>query len=202
MRQKLLALLCLSLFAFSSAFAQTRTISGKVTDQENGTTIPGVSVSVKGASVATQTDADGNFRLNVPQNATALVVNFIGYVRQEIALTSASTYNVSLVPDVTQLSEVVVVGYGSGRRVGASVGTVSTVAAKDIEKKPMANAFDALQGRVAGLQIFTSSGEPSQGSSVRLHGSGSLGASNTPLYVMDGIPVASGAIVSLNPNDI
>lgn len=96
----------------------------------------------------------------------------------------------------------VVVGYGTAREIGTVVGSISRVSSEQLESRPLANVWDAMQGRVAGLQVYTSSGEPTQLSSVRLHGVGSLGASSTPLYVLDGIPVSPNNILSLNPNDI
>lgn len=180
--------------------AQNRIISGKVTD-ESGAPIPSASVQVKGTKVGTSTSQDGTYSLTVPSSAKILIISSINFESAEFAIGSSNTVDASLKSTSSALGEVVIVGYGSAKRVGSTVGNISTVNAKTIQEKPTANAFDALQGKVSGLQVFTSNGEPSQTSSVRLHGVGSLGASSTPLYVMDGIPIDPGTVISLNPND-
>jgi TonB-linked SusC/RagA family outer membrane protein len=201
--KKLVLSLFVLMIVVSSVFAQDRTITGTVTDREMGKPLPGVTVRIRGAQGATQTQANGTYSIVVPAGATSLEFAYLGFVTATRPLTSASsTINVVLEGDATGLNEVVVTGYGSGRALGSIVGSVATVSARVVENKPVANAFDALQGKVSGLQVFTSSGEPSAASSIRLHGVGSLGASNTPLYLLDGIQVDAGSIVSLNPNDI
>jgi TonB-linked SusC/RagA family outer membrane protein len=198
MRKLTLLLLGVVLFV-GTAFAQ-RTISGVVAD-EKGNALPNVSVVVRGSTTGTTTKTDGSFTLSVPANATAIVFSSVGMIPKEVSLTSVSAYTVRLESAAGDLSEVVVVGYGSAKKKSEVAGSLTTVDAKRIQERPSANAFDALQGKVAGLQVFTSSGEPSASSSLRLHGVGSLTSSNTPLYVMDGIPVDAGSIVSLNPED-
>lgn len=200
MKKQLLSIL-LCTFLFSAAFAQNRTITGVVTSADNGETLPGVSVVVPNTTVGTQTTNDGSFTLSVPSNANTLQLSFIGYVSRTVTIGTSNQINVSLEPDASELSEVVVVGYGTGRALSTVVGSVSHVSADAIKGKPTANALESLQGRVPGLQVFTSNGEPSATQSIRLHGSGSLGASSTPLFVLDGIPVADGSIVSMNPED-
>lgn len=199
MRKFFYLLLC-TLSAAGYAGAQSRSVSGRVTDEKNSP-VANASVIVKGTNKGATTDTAGEFTLSVPANAKKLVVSSLNYEASEVLISSDNTVNVSLKSSETAMQEVVVVGYGTGRRVGTSVGSVTTVNAEKIQDRPAANAFDALQGKVAGLQVFTSSGEPSQLSSLRLHGVGSLGASSTPLYVMDGIPVNPNAIINLNPND-
>lgn len=186
--------LCLQLWA------QSRTITGKITDAQ-GNGVPNASVTIKGTKVGTTTNADGTYTITVPANARSLVVSSVGFQNQELAIGSQNSVTVALESADKAMDEVVVVGYGTARKVGTVVGNVATVNAEKIQDRPTANAFDALQGKVAGLQVFTSSGEPSQLSSIRLHGVGSLGASSTPLYVMDGIPIDPGTVISLNPND-
>lgn len=189
------------LFVASSAMAQNRTITGTVTSKEDGLPLPGVSVKVKGASIGASTGANGRFSLSVPASATVLEFSSLGFLSQTANIGSGNTINVSLETDAKALTEVVVTGYGTGRPVGTIVGSVATVSSRVVDSKPTANAFDALQGQVAGLQLFSSSGEPSVASSLRLHGVGSLGASNTPLVLLDGAQVDPNVIVSLNPND-
>lgn len=199
--KKLLQSLFILLFVASSAMAQNRTITGTVTSKEDGLPLPGVSVKVKGASIGASTGANGRFSLSVPASATVLEFSSLGFLSQTANIGSGNTINVSLETDAKALTEVVVTGYGTGRPVGTIVGSVATVSSRVVDSKPTANAFDALQGQVAGLQLFSSSGEPSVASSLRLHGVGSLGASNTPLVLLDGAQVDPNVIVSLNPND-
>jgi len=198
--RKLFYLLVCTLFVVTHAGAQSRSITGRVTDEKNAP-VANASVIVKGSNVGTTTNAAGEFTLSLPANAKTLVVSSLSFEASEVAIGSNSVVNISLKSSETSMEEVVVVGYGTGRKVSSVVGSVTTVNAEKVQDRPAANAFDALQGKVAGLQVFTSSGEPSQLSSLRLHGVGSLGASSTPLYVMDGIPVNPSTIISLNPND-
>ena len=198
--RKFFCLLLCTLFMVVYAGAQSRSISGRVTDELNSP-VANASVSVKGTNRGTTTNTTGDFTLSVGANAKTLIVSSVNFEAAEVPIGSDKTVNISLKSSQSDMQEVVVVGYGTGRKVGTTVGSVTTVNAEKIQDRPAANAFDALQGKVAGLQVFTSSGEPSQLSSLRLHGVGSLGASSTPLYVMDGIPVNPNAIINLNPND-
>lgn len=198
--RRILMLMLGVLLTAAQLFAQGRTITGRITDAQ-GSAVPNASVTVKGTSTGTSTNAEGNFSLNVPADAQTLVVSSVGFQNQEVAINGRTRIDITLSSVEKAMDEVVVVGYGTAKRVGSVVGDVATVNANKIKDKPTANAFDALQGKVAGLQVFTSSGEPSQTSSIRLHGVGSLGASSTPLYVMDGMPIDPGTVISLNPND-
>ncbi len=182
--------------------AQNVQVTGTVTSADDGMPIPGASVMIKGTSTGVSTDLDGKYSITVPQAASTLVFRFVGMTTQEVVVEGRNVINVVLELDATQLEEIVVIGYGTGRKIGTVVGSVAQVSAEKIESKPVANVWDAMQGRVAGMQVYTSTGEPTQISSIRLHGVGSLGASNTPLYVLDGVPIASGNMLSLNPNDI
>jgi len=185
----------------TTAYGQTIRITGTVSDASDGSTLPGVSILIKGTQQGTVTDINGRYELNADGNAT-LVFSFIGMLTQEIPVGGRNVINVALEPEITALGEVVIIGYGTARPVGTVVGSVSTVTAEKLESKPVAKVLDVLQGQVAGMQVFTSSGEPSQTQSIRLHGRGSLTSSAAPLYVLDGVPVAQGNILSLNPNDI
>ena len=190
------------LFAFSiQTFGQTLRVTGTVTDAADGSTLPGVTVLVQGTTIGTVTDINGRYEINAAADAT-LLFSFIGMTTQEVPVQGRNVINVALETAMTALGEVVVVGYGTARPVGTVVGSLTMVGSQEIERRPVANVWDAMQGRVAGLQVFTSSGEPSQLSSVRLHGVGSLGASSTPLYILDGAPIAPGNVLSINPNDI
>jgi len=200
--KKLLQSLFILLFVASAAMAQDRTITGTVTSKEDGLPLPGVSVKVVGTKNVVQTGSDGHYSVKVGPSVKALEFVFIGYQSEILTLGSNSTLNLTMATDSKGLSEVVVVGYGTSKSLGTTVASVKKVSGEVVADRPIANAFDALQGQVAGLQVYTSSGEPSASSSLRLHGSGSLGASSTPLYLLDGIPTDGGNVISLNPNDI
>lgn len=199
MKHKLLTTMLAVACVTSMSYAQSRQVSGKVT-AEDGTPITGATITVVGSDVATQTNQSGNFTINVVPGGT-LRVSSLGYVTQNVSIGNSGTLSIILKSDDTDLEEVVVIGYGSGRSIGSRVGSKTTVSSKDIEGKPTANAIEALQGRVPGLSVLTSNGEPSATQSITLHGTGSLGASSTPLFVVDGIPTDAGAIVSTNPDD-
>lgn len=190
-----------SLFMFVGiALAQQKVVSGVVVSAEDNQPIIGASVVAKGFSgVGAQTDFDGKFQFEVPANCKTLVVSYVGMTSQEVA--AGSNLKIVLKSDSKALDEVVVVGYGSAKKISTTTASIVKVGAKQLEEKPIANPFDAVQGKVAGLQVYNSSGEPSKISSVRLHGSGSLGASSTPLYILDGVPVSAGFVLSMNPSD-
>jgi TonB-linked SusC/RagA family outer membrane protein len=175
-------------------------IRGKVSD-ENGNGIPGVSIVLKGTNIGTATDSNGAYAIAVPdenKNGT-LVFSFIGYTTEEMPINGQSTIDVKLMPDIKTLSEVVVIGYGTQkqREVTGAVGSVTT---KDIAGVAVTGLDQALQGRIAGVQVTQNSGEPGGNVSVRIRGLGSINGSNEPLYVVDGVPY--GSLNAINPNDI
>nr|WP_297644456.1 TonB-dependent receptor [uncultured Bacteroides sp.] len=133
-------------------------------------------------------------------SAKTLMISFIGMQTQEVAI--KPHVKVVLKSDSEMLEEVVITGYGSAQKLGSVVGSVTAVSSEKLEKKPVANVADALQGQVAGLQVFTPSGEPSQSVRMRLRGVSSINSSSEPLFILDGAPISSGAFTALNPNDI
>jgi TonB-dependent starch-binding outer membrane protein SusC len=214
MRKFLLGFASALLLLSSTAYAQERTVSGKVSSAEDGSSLPGVNVVIKGTTAGTVTDADGNYKLNVPLGGGSLVFSFIGLQSIDIVIGERSVVDVSLALDVTQLSEVVVTGYGTTLKKEFS-GVTSTVNAADIAKLPILSASQALQGQAAGVFVTQNSGAPGGGISVRVRGQTSINASNDPLYVIDGVPVIAGdltqngfggqeqsALAGINPNDI
>jgi TonB-dependent SusC/RagA subfamily outer membrane receptor len=172
-------------------------VRGQVTD-EGGNGLPGVNVLVKGTNTGTSTDAGGNFSISVPDNNAVLVFSFIGYVPEEIAVALPPMINVKLIPDIKSLSEVVVVGYGTQERKDVT-GAVGSVDTKQLESIPIVNAGQALQGRVAGVNITANSGVPGAGVKVDIRGIGTVNNSD-PLYVVDGFYPAN--INTINANDI
>ena len=132
----------------------------------------------------------------------SLTISSLNYVQKDVVIAPNNTANASLVTSAADaLGEVVIVGYGAAKKKSEVTGSLVTVNAERLQNRPAANMFDALQGKVPGLQVFNNSGEPSASPSIRLNGVGSLGASSTPLYVMDGVPIDGSTIVSLNPED-
>ena len=136
--------------------------------------------------------------MQVPRKLTQ--ISYIGMETQEVEI--QSELRIILRPNTELLDEIVIVGYGTGKKLGSVVGSVSTVNTQKLEAKPNMNFGDALQGQVAGLQVMTSSGEPTETSSMRIRGLSSLNAGTEPLYILDGAPVSSSVFTSLNPNDI
>jgi TonB-linked SusC/RagA family outer membrane protein len=179
----------LLVFVSTIAWSQGRTVTGKVTSADDGSGLPGVNVVEKGTSNGTVTDVNGAFSLNAGDNAT-LVFSFVGYATQEIAVAGQSSISVNLQADVTALSEVVVIGYGEVNKRDAT-GAVASVKAESFNRGIIASPEQLIQGKVAGVQMTSSSGEPGAAVSLRIRGTTSLRAGNGPLYVVDGIPLSS-----------
>ncbi len=169
-----------------------KTITGQVTDLSTGETLPGVNIVVKGTTVGTVTDIDGNYRLTVANEVTTLVFSSIGYERVEESVNGRSTINLSLAPDIQSLSEVVVIGYGTQEEKDLT-GSVSSLEVDDVNRVGVASADQILQGRVAGVNVKQASSAPGGLTSVRIRGSNSFTGSNEPLYVINGVPVFNDA---------
>ena len=196
-----LSVVALSLTALAS-FAQNVSLTGNIKDASTGEPIPFAAVVVKGTMNGAASDADGNYAITAPTGAT-LVFSSIGYESQEIAVAGKSVLNVALKPDAEALEGTIVIGYGSAKKVASLVGSVTTVKSEIVNKTAAATPLDALQGQVAGLAVLSSGGVSGDNNvSMTLHGTGSLGASSTPLFVVDGIPTGSGTVMAMNPNDI
>src|SRR5512138_1296130 len=202
---------CLLLLSLTG-FSQEKMITGKVTDQ-NGSGIPGVSVTAKGSTVGTQTGTDGTFRLSVKSSVTTLVFSSVGYATQEVSI-SGATIDVKMAVSNATLGEVIVsTGYGTARKKDLT-GSITQISSKDFQKGPQTSPLQLIQGKVPGVQISTGNGMPGAGIYIRIRqgssfGSESGGGSNDPLIVIDGIPIESGGIAGvanplalLNPNDI
>jgi len=192
-------LLLIAVLFSTLTYAQSRTVKGKVTSTDDGSSLPGVNITVKGTSTGTITDVDGNFSLNVPNNDAVLVFSYVGFVTQEMVVGTTSTINIKLVTDTETLSEVVVVGYGTVKKKDLT-GAITQVSSKDFNPGVNPNPLQAIQGRVAGLNITQTSGDPTSNPTVRLRGYTSLGGGAEPLYVVDG--VIGVPINSISPNDI
>ena len=198
--------------------AQDRTVSGRIVDGETGEALIGASVTVKDTSLGTVTDLDGNYSLSVPDGAT-LVVSYVGYITQEIAVGAQTSIDVSLASDAEQLGELVFVGYGSVRKADLT-GSVGTVDNENLLKGVVIAPDQAMQGKIAGVQVINNSGQPGGATTIRIRGNSSIRTGNQPLFVIDGVQLTgasskpgadTGALGStppanplnfINPNDI
>ena len=196
--------------------ATDKTVSGKITSAEDNSGIPGVSVVIKGSMAGTNTDADGGYKIDVPGDNSVLVVSAVGFVTQEISIGAKSVVNVTLAVDMKTLTEVVVVGYGTQKK-SQLTGAISSVSSKMISEMPITNLGQALQGRVAGVDVAQSGSKPGTVPKILIRGRRSFSAGNNPLYVVDGIPLSgdrnellatrpfdfvSGGYEDMNPNDV
>jgi TonB-linked SusC/RagA family outer membrane protein len=176
---------------------QQQTVSGKVTDASNNEPLVGVTVMIEGTSQGTTTDADGKFSITASGNAT-LVFSYIGYNVEKVAYTGQSTLDISLIADIKSLEEVVVVGYGTVKKRDLT-GSVTSIKANDVTVTPTNNVMEALQGKIAGMDIQQSSGAVGSDATIRLRGIRSIYGSNDPLYIVDGVNTSYNQI---NPSDI
>jgi TonB-linked SusC/RagA family outer membrane protein len=188
----------LLLVAGTAALAQSRTVTGKVTSQDDGGGIPGVNVLVKGTTTGAITDGSGGYSVSVPGNDAILVFSFIGYTAQETPVGSRSTVDVRLAPDVKALEEVVVTGYTTQQKKDIT-SAVAVVSPKDLLAVAATSVQQQLQGRAAGVMVLNSN-VPGQGANVRIRGIGTL-SNNDPLYVIDGVPTKDN-LANFNQNDI
>ncbi|RZL50766.1 MAG: TonB-dependent receptor [Pedobacter sp.] len=180
-------------------FAQT-TIKGKVLDERN-LPMPGAGIKLKLSGKSTVTDANGDFTISAGSEEKTLVVSYIGYPAQEIEIKSGTTtYNVTLTPDSKNLNEVVVIGYGTQKRRDVT-GSIVSLSGAAIKEVPVANIQQALQGRLAGVEVQSVGTAPGAGAQIRVRGERSINASNNPLFVVDGIPY-NGTLNDINPDDI
>ncbi|MFZ5939866.1 MAG: SusC/RagA family TonB-linked outer membrane protein [Bacteroidota bacterium] len=184
-------MLSLLLFVGYNLMAQGVQITGNVTNSEDGTALPGVSVAVKGTTVGTVTDFNGDYSLAVPANATTLVFSFVGMTPKEETIGGRTLINVELVPEAKALDEVVVTALGLSREKKALSYAVQDVSGDEISQAKETNIINSLQGRVAGAQITNTSGAVGASSRIILRGVTNLGANNQPLFVVDGIPISN-----------
>lgn len=198
MKSKIQMLLLWILFSgIGVSYGQSFRISGQIKD-ESQVPIPGANVLVKGTVIGTVSDSDGKFSLSVPDQNSVLVISFLGYVTQEIVANNQREINVSLVPDISELGEIVVVGYGTQKKSDLT-GAVSTVSGRDLAERRMATVSQSLQGAVPGVMVRRSNNAPGSSANIRIRGITTIGDSN-PLIIMDGVPINS--IDQINPNDI
>lgn len=186
--QGIVGVLVFSFFCFGSVLAQEKMVQGTVTDANTGETLPGANVTVEGTQIGTTTDGEGQYQVEVPGPDATLVFSFIGYQEQRVEVGEQTEIDVTLREEVGQLDEVVVTGYGTQRR-GDITGAQASVDVAEAVTGQNNSPQDLIQGRIAGVQVVSNSGEPGAGMRIRVRGQKSLSASNDPLYVIDGVPI-------------
>ncbi|MEL7002625.1 MAG: SusC/RagA family TonB-linked outer membrane protein [Bacteroidota bacterium] len=185
---------------------QDRQISGKVLDEE-GLALPGVNILIKGTTVGTVTDIDGNYNLTVPNDNATIVFSFVGYLTEEVTVGNRTVINLTMSPDITTLGEVVVVAYGESRKAEL-IGSVATVGAETLDKLPITTFEEGLAGQVAGLSVRQNTSRPGGAPEILVRGIGSISAGNAPLFVVDGFIFGNtndqlnNPLAFLSPNDI
>ena len=184
-----------------SAIAQSKTVTGKITDQSTGRPIEGVDITVKGTTTTVVTNAEGSFSISIPSNESVLVISYVGYGTQEITVGAQSTISISMSNTQKKLDEIVVIGYGSIKRRDLT-GAITSVKPDEITARPGPNPMESLQGRVAGLDITRTSGQPGAPVNIQLRGTRSFTASGNPLFIVNGLPVPGDYYSTLNPYDI
>ncbi len=203
-------LLCITFAGLSLSASAQKALSGKITD-ENSQPLIGVTVSIEGTTVGTISDIDGNYQLQVPADKEngMVVFSFIGYETVTTAIPASGKLNIQMNQAVTELGEVVAIGYGTKRK-GDLTGSIASVSEKDFNGGVVSSPEQLINGKVAGVQIMSKGGSPSAGSAIKIRGGASLNASNNPLIVLDGVPLEEGGIMGndnnflslINPADI
>jgi TonB-dependent SusC/RagA subfamily outer membrane receptor len=200
-------LLISGLFFLLQVQAQQRMLTGTITDSNDGSPLPGATVVLKGTTVGTATNYNGEYQINV-KTGDVLVVSFVGYEPQEIPISEESVLNLSLNPSTINVDEVVVIGYGTVAKEDAT-GSITAIDSKDFNSGVISSPQELLSGKVSGVVITSKGGIPGAGSNIRIRGGSSLRANNEPLIVIDGFPIdnsdlggQSNALSTINPNDI
>lgn len=213
MKNRKLLILFLFLLGSMQLLSQQRTITGTVTDNSDGSTIPGVSILAIGTEIGTVTDIDGNYSLTIEETVTKLRFSFMGMRTEEIEIGTSAIINIRLESDNIGLDEVVVIGYGSVKKSDLT-GSVALVNMDDLSEVPSSSFDKKLQGRVAGVQVTALSGQPGGATSMKIRGANSIMSGTEPLYVIDGVLMesqqnlswigspAENGLSSINPNDI
>ncbi|MEO9003131.1 MAG: TonB-dependent receptor plug domain-containing protein, partial [Ginsengibacter sp.] len=191
---------CFLLISFVNE-TQAQTVNGTVISAGDNQPLNGVTVQLAGSAHATTTDPSGNYRLTAVPTGGSLTFSFVGFKTQTVAVSGRTRINISLQVEAASLDQVVVIGYGSVKKTDLT-GSVGYVNVKDLAKAPVASFADALSGRVAGVQVNSSDGQPGGGINIMIRGAGSLTQSTTPLYVVDGFPIENLDPNTLNPDDI
>lgn len=204
MFRKLLFVVSLFHLVALGAIAQEKKIvEGVVIDSFDGSPIPGATVTVKNnTAIGTATNINGEFSLSVPSNTKTISVAFLGMKTVDVAVKFGTKMKITLSEDTKLVDEVVVMGYGSAKKLGSVTGSVAAISSEKLQNIPTANFTDALSGQVAGLSVLSSSGEPTASASIRMRGINSISAGVDPLFILDGSPISYDVFNALNPSDI
>ncbi|PCH69859.1 MAG: SusC/RagA family TonB-linked outer membrane protein [Bacteroidales bacterium] len=210
MKKSLFSMLILCVIGLQSVLAQSREVSGVVTSADDGLSIPGVSVIVKGTTIGTTTDFDGNYSLNVPEDGKILIFSFVGMTTQELEITG-SRMNVFMGSESIGMDEVMVVAYGVAKK-SSFTGAAQTVSSDQITSAKVESLDKALAGKVSGVRVASATGAPGSSGDIQIRGIGSITGSTSPLYVIDGVAITSGSfghsgsssniLSTINPEDI
>lgn len=199
MKKITLFFICILIAGVQLISAQTTSISGQVTSKDDGTSIPGVSVMVKGTTLGTVTNIDGVYNLDVPSDAKTLVFSFVGMKSLELPI-SGTVIDAALETDILGLEEVMIVAYGTSTKE-AFTGSAGVIGADQLEKRTVTSAVSAIEGATTGIQVINSTGEPGASPDIIIRGVGTLNGSTDPLYVVDGVQY-EGSMANINPEDI
>ena len=215
MKRSLLLTLPLIFFLAAEGYSQERSITGTVTAQDNGSPVPGVNVILKGTTIGTVTDIDGKYRIQVPANGGTLVFSFIGLATEEVKIGAQSVIDMVMTADIKQLSEVVVTAMGLQQDKATLGYSVQNVNKDEVSNSLEPNIVEALSSKAAGVVVYSSSGSPGASSSIRIRGNTSISLTNSPLFVIDGVPIdnsggdpgvdgvdVTNRAADINPNDI
>ena len=182
-------------------FMQQQKLTGTVTDALTGEVIIGANVIIEGTTIGVVTDINGKFTIDLTSSSSVIKVTYIGYNSEKVTLSGQSTLDIKMIPDITKLDEVVVVGYGSVKKSDLT-GAVASVSQKDLKDRPNNNVMQSVAGKVAGVQILQTDGSAGYSPTVRVRGASSITSGTTPLYVIDGIPMEGANLNIINPSDI
>ena len=194
----LLATILLMSFGLQVSYAQ-KSVSGTIISGDENEPLPGVNVILKGTATGTVTGLEGDYKIDVPNDEAVLVFSSVGYVSEEIVVGSQSVIDITLAADITALSEIIVIGYGTQEKKDVT-GAIGTVNAEDFEGQPIIRTDQILQGRTPGVNVTNSSGAPGGSVTIRIRGANSINGNNDPLYVIDGF--VGGDFNDINPADI
>jgi TonB-linked SusC/RagA family outer membrane protein len=193
-------IVCVFFLCLSSVKAQTVDISGTVKDALSNESLPGASITIQGTSISTITDANGKYKLQLTDPNATLLVSYIGYTSEKVQVNGRTQVDISLVPEIKSMEEVVVIGYGTAKKRDLT-GSVSSVKGDDLKAVPVATAAEAITGKIAGVQVTTTEGTPGADVKIRVRGGGSITQDNSPLYIIDGFPSDNG-LAAVDPLDI
>ena len=186
--------------AFTNGYSQDTTVTGKITDATTGEPLLGVNVIVKGTAKGVSSDMNGEYTIKDISSKSILVFSYLGFTDQEISVGNKKMINVVLQPSIDELDELVIVGYGTKKKRNLT-GSIVSVGSDAIDKSNLQDPISILQGRAAGVQVTSNSGAPGGGMSIKVRGNSSLNSGNSPLYVIDGVPVESNSLSTLNGSE-